>query len=60
MIARIRATWPSDALYSTGGSISSGYPSQKMGRLIRAESYKLEFPSILELEHSSEYKELDF
>jgi hypothetical protein len=56
MIARIRSSWPSDALYSTRGSISSGYPSQKMGRLIRAESLKLEFPSILEFESCNEYE----
>ncbi len=60
MIARIQASRPSDALYLTRGSISSGYPSQNMGRLIRAESHKLEFSSILEFESCNEYEKVDY
>jgi hypothetical protein len=35
MIARIRASWPSDALYSIRGSTSGRYPSEEMGVLSR-------------------------
>ncbi len=34
-----------------------GYPSKKMGGIIRVESCKVELPSILELEYSNEYEE---
>ncbi len=57
MIARIRASKPSGDHFGIRGSTCVGYPSTKMRDLIRAESYKVEFPSILELEYSNEYEE---
>jgi hypothetical protein len=57
MIDRIRATRPSGDLYLIRGSTYVGYPNKKMGGIIRAESYKVEFSSILELEYSSAYEE---
>jgi hypothetical protein len=60
MIARIRASKPSGDLYDVKGSTCVGYPSKKMGDIIRAESCGVEFlRSILELEYSSENEELN-
>jgi hypothetical protein len=58
MIAHIRASKRSGDQYSIRGSTCCvGYPSTKMGGILRAESRMLEFPSILELESSNEYVE---
>jgi hypothetical protein len=59
MIALIRSFPPSGDLRGIRGNTSIWYLSRKMSSTIRAESYKIEFPSILELEYSNEYGEVD-
>ncbi len=57
MIALFRSSPPSGDLRRIRGNTSIWYPSRKMSSTVRAEGHKIEFPSILELEYSSEYEE---
>ncbi len=57
MIARIRTSKPSGDLYGMRGSTYVGYPSKKMGGIIRAESCKVEFPWLLETEYVNDILE---
>jgi putative transposase len=60
LIELIRSSPPGGDLRGIRGDTGIWYPSRKMSCIIQAESRKIEFSSILELEHSSEYEELDY
>ena len=57
IITRIHASKSRGDLYHIRGSTCIGYPSKKMGGIIRAESRMVEFPSILEFEYRTECEE---
>jgi putative transposase len=57
MMALIRSSPPSRHLRGSRGNENVSYPSEKMQCIIKAESGKVEFPIVLEYEHSDDVLE---
>src|SRR5690242_9869060 len=51
LLAAIRSAPPSRTPRTGRGNVAVWYPSKKMGRIIKAESAKVEFAFLLEAEH---------
>lgn len=51
ILHRVRSSPPARRVRSAAGNVSVRYPSRKMGRVIQAESHRVELAGIHEMEH---------